>query len=289
MTLTRTTDHGLAALRLANDHGEALVYLHGAHVAHFQPRGQRPVLWMSASSAFHEGKPIRGGVPVCAPWFGPHPTDAALPAHGLLRQRSWTLLRHEVLADGSDRVELTIASDAASTAATRRQPFTAILSVTVGQTLALELAIRNTGSEPLLLGEALHTYFSVSDVRTIRVTGLGGATYLDKMDGGARKVQDAAPLAITAQTDRVYLSESDVVEIDDPGFARRIRVTKSGSGATVLWNPWIEKAAAMADFGDDEWPQMVCVEAANAADSTLGVPPDFTHHLRQVIAVLPNG
>lgn len=284
MTLTRTTVNGLPALQLANDHAEALVYLHGAHVAHFQPRGQRPVLWMSASSAFAEGKPIRGGVPVCAPWFGPHPTDAALPAHGVVRQRAWTLLRHEVLADGIERIELTIAAEASPV--THRQPFTATLSVTVGQTLSLELAIRNTGSDPLLVSEALHSYFSVSDVRTIRVAGLGGATYLDKMDGSARKVQDAAPIAITAQTDRVYLSESDVVVIDDPGFARRIRVTKSGSGATVLWNPWIEKAAALADFGDDEWPHMVCVEAANAADSTVVLPPGFTHHLAQRIELV---
>ncbi len=285
MTMTRTTVNGLPALQVANDHGEALIYLHGAHVAHFQPRGQRPVLWMSAASTFQDGKPIRGGVPICAPWFGPHPTDAALPAHGLLRQRSWTLLRHESLADGSDRIELTITSDVAPPATARRQPFMATLSVTVGQALSLELSVRNAGNAPLLLGEALHTYLSVSDVRTIRVSGLAETTYLDKMEGGVRKLQGAEPLAITAQTDRVYFSEHDTVVIDDPGFSRRIRLTKTGSGATVLWNPWSEKAAAMRDFGDDEWPHMVCVEAANAADSTVVVPPAFTHHLGQRITV----
>lgn len=285
MSMTRTTVNGLPALEVGNAHGEALIYLHGAHVAHFQPRGQRPVLWMSASSNFQDGKPIRGGVPICAPWFGPHPTDAALPAHGLLRQRAWTLLHHESLADGSDRLEFTITSDVAPPATARRQPFMATLSVTVGQALSLELSVRNAGNAPLLLGEALHTYLSVSDVRTIRVSGLAGATYLDKMEGGVRKLQGAEPLAITAQTDRVYFSEHDTVVIDDPGFSRRIRLTKTGSGATVLWNPWSEKAASMKDFGDDEWPQMVCVEAANAAETTVVVPPAFTHHLGQRIAI----
>lgn len=285
MTLTHTTVNGLAAVKIANEHAEALVYLHGAHVAHFQPRGQRPVLWMSAASLFQEGKPIRGGVPICAPWFGPHPTDAAFPAHGVVRQGAWTLQRHEVLADGSDRVELAIVCDATTSPATRRHPFSAVLSVTVGSELMLELSIRNTGTEPLLLGEALHTYFSVSDVRTIRITGLEKIVFVDKMDSSARKIQDAAPLAITAQTDRVYFSETDAVVIDDPGFSRRIRVTKSGSGATVVWNPWVEKAATMPDFGDNEWPHMVCVEAANAAESIVVVPPNFTHHLSQRIAL----
>lgn len=285
MTLTRTTSNGLESLQIVNEHAEALVYLHGAHVAHFQPRGQRPVLWMSASSVFQEGKPIRGGVPLCAPWFGPHPTDATLPAHGVIRQRAWTLQRHEVLADGTDRLELRLVCDATTSPATRLHPFSASLVVTFGRELALELSIRNTGTEPLLLGEALHTYLSVSDVRSIRITGLEAVTFLDKMDGGARKIQEATPLAITAQTDRVYFSETDVVVVEDPGFSRRIRVTKSGSGATVVWNPWVEKAASMPDFGDNEWTHMVCIEAANAADSILVVPPNFTHHLRQGIAI----
>lgn len=284
MSITVTTAHGLPVLRLANDHGEALVHLHGAHIVHFQPRGQRPVLWMSKASAFADGKPIRGGIPVCGPWFGPHPTDAALPAHGLLRQRSWTQHGGGVLADGRTRVVLTLASDAAMHAIWP-YAFIATMTITVGATLEVELALRNIGAEPFLLGEALHTYFAVSDVRQIRLTGLGGATYLDKMDAGARKIQGPEPLAITAQTDRVYLSATDTVVIDDPGFARRITVAKAGSGGTVVWNPWVEKAKALADFGDEEWPEMVCVEAANCSDSTVVVPPSFTHHLVQVISV----
>lgn len=284
MTIAHETSHGQKAIRLANSRGEAVIHLHGAHVVHFQPTGEQPVLWMSGSSWFQDGKPIRGGVPVCAPWFGPHPTDAQLPAHGLVRQRPWALTHHEELVDGRTRVQLSLAADEAMLAAWPH-PFSATLTVTVGATLEIELAVRNTGNAPFLLGEALHTYFAISDVRKIRISGLTGALYLDKMDNSARKQQGPEPIAITAQTDRVYFSEESSAVIDDPGFGRRIVVRKGGSGATVVWNPWIEKAKALADFGDDEWPGMVCVEAVNAADSTVVVPPSFTHHLRQTIAV----
>ncbi len=282
--IASTTANGLPALHLHNVHGEAIVHRHGAHVTHFQPAGQRPVLWLSDRSPFQDGKPIRGGVPICAPWFGPHPTDPGLPAHGLVRTRAWAVVRGEELPDGRTRVELALASDPALLAMWPH-PFAAALTVTVGATLELELSLRNTGSSPILLSEALHSYFAVSDVRNIRVTGLGDTMYLDKVAGGTRTRQGPEPIAFIGQTDRVYFSSGPATVIDDPGLARRIVVSKSGSGATVVWNPWAEKAATMSDVGADAWPGMVCVEAANAADSTVVVPPDFTHHLRQVIAV----
>ena len=284
MPILPTTHHSLPALRIANALGEAVVCLQGAHVVHFQPTGQRPVLWLSASSWYAAGKAIRGGVPVCAPWFGPHATDAKLPAHGLLRTRAWAHTAAGETSDGRSWVTLTLAADS-EMLALWPHAFTAALTITVGTSLTLELAIRNTGTAPFLLGEALHTYFAVSDVRQIRLSGLAGSVYLDKMDGGARKVQSAEPITISAQTDRVYFATEDAVVIEDPGFQRRIFVRKAGSGATVVWNPWSEKAAVLADFGDQEWPGMVCVEAANAADSTVVVPPNFTHHLSQSIAL----
>ena len=284
MTITAITDHGLPALRMTNDLGEAVVHLNGAQVTHFQPRGQQPVLWMSSTSNFADGKSMRGGVPLCSPWFGPHATDSKQPAHGLVRTRRWTVVGQNEMSDGRSQVVLSLISDEAMLTSWPH-PFAISLAVTMGSTLTMELAIRNTGSTPFLLGEALHTYFRVSDVRTIRLTGLAGVTYLDKVDGGTRKVQGSEPLALSAQTDRVYLSSSDTVVIDDPGMARKITVTKAGSGATVVWNPWDEKVTMMSDFAADEWPNMVCVESANAADSIVVVPPAFTHHLTQVIAV----
>jgi glucose-6-phosphate 1-epimerase len=284
MPITLTTHNTLPALRIANALGEAVVCLHGAHVVHFQPTGQAPVLWMSDASFFAEGRSIRGGVPVCAPWFGPHATDAKLPAHGLLRTRVWTQTAAGESADGSSWVTLSLMANP-EMLASWPHAFSAALTVIVGTSLSLELAIRNTGTAPFLLGEALHTYFAVSDIRNIRLSGLTGATFIDKLDGNARKVQGPEPITFTGQTDRVYLASEDAVVIEDPGFKRRIVVQKSGSGATVVWNPWLEKAAAMVDFGDHEWPGMVCVEAANAADSTVVVPPNFTHHLSQVIAL----
>jgi glucose-6-phosphate 1-epimerase len=145
------------------------------------------------------------------------------------------------------------------------------------------LEVENPGEEPFQFEEALHTYLAVSDVRQVSVSGLGGASFLDKVDGQQRKLQDAAPIRITGETDRVYLGTTTACVLDDPGFARRITVEKSASSTTVVWNPWIAKAKAMADFGDDEWPGMICIETANAAENAVTLPAGATHSMRALV------
>jgi glucose-6-phosphate 1-epimerase len=271
--VTRETDpHGLPRLRVATPAAEAAVYLHGAHVTHYQPRGHAPVLFMSAQSRFAGGQPIRGGVPVIFPWFGPHPFDPKAPAHGFARTTQWSL--GEVARDG-DSATVTLVMGSTSTVQLR-------YAVTIGPALDLSLTVANHDARALQFQQALHTYLAVSDVRQVSVKGLSGRDYVDKVDGMKRKTQPGL-VRITGETDRVYLDTPDAVTVDDPGMNRRIVVTKEGSASTVVWNPWIEKAKKMSDFGDEEWPRMLCVETANVAENAVTLAPGASHVMQATI------
>ena len=259
------------------------IYLHGAHVTGWQPRGEAPVLWLSGHSAFEPGRPIRGGIPICFPWFGPHPTDASRPPHGFVRVTPWTLERVTREADTITAVlSLVVSADREPS-----WPHAAALHLEVcfGRELAVAFTVANRGTTACPVAEALHTYIAVGDIRQVTLEGLAGTAYVDKVRGGVRAVQDAAPLAFDGETDRPYLGTEAPVSVVDPAWKRRIVVAKEGSRTTVVWNPWIAKARAMPDFGDDEWPAMVCVEAANALDDAYTLAPGATHTLRTRLSV----
>lgn len=278
-----TTSDGLPYLSIANPHATARIYLHGAHVAQWRPTGQSEVLWMSARSNYVPGKPIRGGIPLCFPWFGPNSQWPALAAHGFARIRPWTVAQLSDLPDGSSRVRLSLESDS-DTLALWPHAFSAELIVTVGTTLDVELAVTNRGSTPAPCESALHSYFTIGDIRRIAVEGLNGGTFIDKMANAARTVQSGA-ISFSSETDRVYLASESTVVIRDPVLGRRITVAKRGSRSTVVWNPWITKSAAMPDFGDHEWPGMVCIETANVADDRLTIIPGATQRMAAVLSV----
>lgn len=277
----------LDRLAIETDEAEAHVYLHGAHVTHFKPRGARPVLFLSDRSFFEAGtpgKPIRGGVPLCFPWFGPKADDAAAPAHGFARTLTWRL--GDVIRNARGSVQATL--HLSSNDYTRRlypHELTATFVVTVDARLTMELIVRNAGTAPMVVEEAFHSYLAVGDVRRVTVGGLEGLPYVDKTDGFARKVGESAPVSITRETDRVYPGARGEATVTDPVWGRRIVVRKSGSATTVVWNPWMEKARAMADLGADAWREMVCVEAANAMDDALTIAPGEAHAASATIEV----
>jgi glucose-6-phosphate 1-epimerase len=275
---------GLDRLRLEASEGEAHVFLHGGHVSHFQPKGERPVLWLSSESRFDRTHPIRGGVPVCFPWFGPKPGAPEAPMHGFARILPWDLAG--VAREPSGRLEarLELTPQAAARGGFGLE-LGLTLTLSVGRSLRLELAVHNAGAVPARFEEALHSYFAVSDVTRVRVLGLEGTSYLDKADAMTRKPGAAGPIAITAETDRVYLDTTASVTIEDPGWDRRVVIAKTGSATTVLWNPWVAKARAMPDFGDDEWPRMLCVETANAGEQALTLAPGSTHVMTATFGV----
>jgi glucose-6-phosphate 1-epimerase len=273
---------GLTCATLKSPGGESEVYLHGAHVTKFAPVGGRPLLFMSAQSLFQNDKPIRGGVPVIFPWFGPRQNDAVgnSPMHGFARLMDWT-----VETASHDEESTTLVLRLASSAATRTLwagEFVLRYTVIVAKTLTLELSVDNTGGEAFTFEEALHTYLAVADVRQCAIEGLDGVTYLDKTDGMAKKVQSGA-IQIIGETDRVYLGTKSTCTVSDPGNGRRIVVAKEDSDATVVWNPWIAKAKAMADFGDEEWTKMLCIETCNVNVHAITLAAGGRHSMRAAI------
>lgn len=282
--------HGVNNLpRLAVDsrHGAAQIYFQGAHVTAWRPTGaDAPVLWMSRESQFEPGKPIRGGVPICFPWFGPHATDAAAPGHGFARLREWTLV--EAREDDRGTVSLTLELTTADAPPTQwPHAFRMRHRIAIGASLTMALEVSNPGREPFTYEEALHTYFAVQDVREVTVTGLDGVEYLDKVTGFSRHRQGSEAIRFTGETDRIYLDTRAACVIHDPGKRRRITIAKTGSDATVVWNPWVAKARAMPDFGDGEWPEMVCVETCNVNVHKRTLAPGETHTMSATIDIAP--
>ena len=266
-----------------NRGGLAHVYLQGAHVTHYQAPDQAPLLFVSSASRFETGKPIRGGVPIVFPWFGPNSTDKDAPQHGFARTLKWE--PYAVRSAFTGEVELLLRLE--SSEATRRwmpDGVELIYSVDVGTKLRLSLTVTNTSDAPFAFEEALHTYLSVGDVRQVAIEGLEGRTYIDKVDGARRKVQPDGPMKISGETDRVYLDTTEAISVTDPQMRRRLLISKTDSASTVVWNPWIDKAKAMSDFGDDEWPRMVCIETANVADNRITLAPGASHTMRATIA-----
>jgi D-hexose-6-phosphate mutarotase len=276
---------GLPMAEIRNAYAAATVSLHGGQALAFQPHGHDPVLWSSAHSLYQPGKAIRGGIPVCWPWFGPHPSDPSKPAHGFARTSLWSVLSAAALADGATQIRLRLADDDTSYDLWPH-PFELRLVVTVGAELRAELIVRNPGAAPYTYSGALHSYFNVSDVAAISIHGLDGCAYIDKVDSEQRKLQRGA-ITIEAETDRVYLNTAETCTIEDPGLDRRITIAKAGSRTTVIWNPWVEKARRLADFGDEEYHGMVCVETANADGDSITVAPGGEQRLTAIIGVKP--
>ena len=268
---------GITIAEVSNKHANSNITLQGAHIATWQPRGQEPVIWLSPYAKFAPGKSIRGGVPICWPWFGPNATDAKLPGHGYARTVPWEVLETKALPDDTTFLRFGLVESDATLA---QWPHTSPvqLDVTVGKTLRVALVTVNMSKDALVLGEALHTYFAISDVAKMKIRGLEGCEYLDKVGEPARRTQQGS-IEIESEVDRVYINtEADCI-IEDAGLKRAIRVAKAGSRSTVVWNPWTEKANKMGDFGENGFRGMVCVESANAFENLVTVKPGETHRM----------
>ena len=261
------------------------VYLQGAHVTSWQPAGAEPVIWISPAAQFRSGSAIRGGVPICFPWFGAGRTGLT-PAHGFARTAPWNLTGATDAA-GTVTLIFTLSHDdvaGAPGADSWPYAFEASYAVTFAAELTLALTVRNTGAETFSFEEALHTYLAVADVRSATIEGLDGTLYVDKTASSepAPLVQ-SGPVTFTAPTDRVY-QHGEQLTLVDPG-ARTIAVEPERTADTVVWNPWSDGAATMADLGDDDWTTMVCIEAANVLDDAITLAPGEAHTAQVTYAV----
>lgn len=274
---------GQPVAEISNEGCSAALCVLGGHVLSYQPAGHEPVLWLSGHSRFEVGHAIRGGIPLCWPWFGPHPTDPDLPVHGFARTSLWTVLDTQALGSDTTQVRLGLSHDEL-TQAVWPHAFELEVLVTAGPDLRVDLVMRSPERDPYICNAAIHTYFAVADASKITIYGLEGSTYLDKVGDDAVKRQPG-PITISEETDRVYCNTTAECVIDDPGLARRIHIQKAGSRSTVVWNPWVAKSKTMPDFGDDEYSGMVCVETANAGEDRATVTMDVEHRLSAIIRV----
>ena len=273
---------GLPKVVVTTKSSKAEIYLLGAHVTHFQKNGGPPLLFMSAKSWFAPGKAIRGGVPVCFPWFGGRDGDVA---HGFARITEWELVKTSAAPDG------TVALHFRLPAIPGRDAWKNVrveFIVTVSDKLTMELTTTNNSSAAMEIENCLHTYFHVGDIGAVSLTGLRGAPFDDfAADGkGARKVDNESVLRITKETNRVYPDSTGAVEIRDESLKRVIRIEKSGSCSTVVWNPWTTQKLP-DDFDPAEHRQMVCVESGNVKQNRISLAPGKTSSLKVVLDSRP--
>ena len=274
-------NNGLPRIRVNIPAATAEIYLHGAQLTSWRPAGAEEVIFLSQHAQWEPGRAIRGGIPVCFPWFRNKADDPKAPAHGFVRTKAWELDSVEKLGDAV-RVSLSTSSDE-GTRAWWPYDFYLQHSLTIGAELTQELVMTNTGSKPLRFEEALHTYYRVGGAHAVRISGLDGVAYLDNMDNNREKWQQG-DIAFTAQTDRAYVDTTHAVEIMDPILRRRIRLEKQESRTTVVWNPWSTGAQSLADLGD-EWRTMACVEASNIRAFAVNLEPGQQHSMRTLIKV----
>ncbi|SCY09219.1 glucose-6-phosphate 1-epimerase [Nitrosospira sp. Nl5] len=263
---------GLPFIQIDNAKARAVISVYAGQVLSFQPVNEpHDLMFLSEAAYYQPGKAIKGGTPICWPWFGPDPEAFGRPAHGFVRNRFWNVIRTETKSDGDVRVTLGL-TDTPETRAIWPHSFVLALEITVGDSLNLELITRNTGKESFSITQALHTYFKVEHIGEVVVLGLEDTEYIDKADNGARKLQKGA-VTIKAEVDRIYRDAPDELVIDDTALDRRIRIASRGSKTAVVWNPWAKIAAEMGDLKDDDYKRLLCVETANAASDVAEVGP----------------
>ena len=266
---------------------ELLVAQQGAQVLRYQ-RGEQPLIWLSEQAAGQRGQSVRGGVPVCWPWFGDlgrnppalqaqHGNLGAAPFHGGVRTLDWQL---QDIASEGEAVQLRFACDS------REQPLDnwphaarVQLDIRLDEHLHLDLHSHNLGSAPLALSQALHSYFAVSDIRQVAVRGLENCRYIETLEDWQERTQQGQ-LRFAGETDRIYLDVPTRLSIEDSGWRRRIHLDARGSRSAVVWNPWTDKAARLSQFAGDAWQRMLCIETANVWDDCVELAPGAQHSLQ---------
>jgi glucose-6-phosphate 1-epimerase len=285
------TEHGIADqvefvsgkgdfpyIKVTTDQAEALISIYGGQVLSFKPKGaSHDLLFVSENAYYTPGKAIKGGVPVCWPWFGPDPEGKGRPNHGFARNRLWQMIGTEAIGDSATRIALGI-SDTEETRELWPHPFELRLEITVGSILNLALISRNLGDRPFTITQALHTYFTVGDITQTKVLGLDGTSYIDKVDEQKVKPQ-SGDVEIVAEVDRIYQDVPNELTIVDGALNRRIRINSSGNQTAVIWNPWAELSAKSGDLADDDYTRFICVETTNAADDVITVPAQDEYRL----------
>lgn len=282
---------GFPVIEVNNDWASATVCLYGGQLLSFQPHGQiQPVFWLSDKAIYQSRKAIRGGIPLCWPWFGENENHKAVPAHGFARISLWQLDAIKTLPAGETQIDLFLPCGQECRYLRQLDHNFNVdlrLRLIIGQSLVLELNSINLDETGFILTEALHSYFNISHINNITIEGLESVSYLDKLQDNKTFTQ-IGKLQISQETDKVYLDTHSDILLNDPGFKRSIIISKSGSESTVVWNPWFENSTVMSDMPDDGWKNMICVEVANAASNQVLLESGKVHRLKTSISIVNN-
>jgi glucose-6-phosphate 1-epimerase len=271
--------NGFEYIEINNKSAQAKIALQGAHLFHYEQKGKKPLLWLSETSLFSPGKAIRGGVPICWPWFGKHKSDSSLPQHGFARTSLWQLLTVDDIDEHTSRVKLRLRH---SDASFKLWPFRfeLILLITVGSTLSLALTTINRDDKPFEITAALHSYFRIADISDIYIEGLDKTTYFDSLTNEDKRQN--GNIYIAEEVDRIYRNVLKPLIINDQ--ERKIHITGTGSSSVVVWNPWKKKCTEMSDMKNDAYKTMLCLETANALADARIIMPGEQHELKADIS-----
>ena len=279
MFIHKKTAKGFEYIVIENKSANAKVALQGGHLFHYQKHGSPPLLWLSGKSRFETGKAIRGGIPICWPWFGKHSTDATLPQHGFARTSLFELL--EVTEPDENTTELLLQlQNSTETLALWPYQFKVLLHIIIGKTLTVALTTKNCGSKSFSITSALHSYFSVSHIDNVYIQGFDKTEYWDSLTD-TNKIQQG-DIRINEEVDRVYQNVTNGLTLQDRD--RAINIAAKGSTSVVVWNPWIDKSKRMADMQNDAYKTMVCIETANALADARNLAQDEKHTLQCIFS-----
>ncbi|ACK70566.1 Aldose 1-epimerase [Gloeothece citriformis PCC 7424] len=262
---------GFPLIEIDNTTAKAVISVYGGQVLSFQPKSHSDdLLFVSNKAYYQQGKAIKGGVPICWPWFGPDPDSKGRPSHGFVRNRLSKVAQTQALSEETTKIILSL-SDTPDTREIWAHPFELSLSLTIGSSLTLELVTRNLCEQAVSITQGFHTYFKVGDINQVQVLGLDNTNYFDKVDGGQQKLQTGS-VTIDSEVDRIYTSVGEKLTIEDPSLGRRLCITSTGSKSAVVWNPWEKISLQMGDLEDDDYKRFLCVETVNAATDVINIP-----------------
>jgi glucose-6-phosphate 1-epimerase len=271
-------DNGFVMIDITNQYAKATISTYAGQIVSYQPNSAtEDLFFLSDKVLYQEGKSIRGGVPICWPWFGDDTSGFERPPHGFVRNQQWDVLSTEMLEDGRTSVILTT-SDTDMTRELWHYEFNLELQLIIGLNLEMKLKTKNTGKQFFTITQALHTYFKVSDVSNVLIKGLDGKPYIDKLDAFAVK-QQADDIMVSQEIDRIYQKSPKQISLTDSGFNRTITISSYGSDTTIVWNPWSTSISKMADLNLESYRNFVCVETANVFTDSLTIIPAGREHV----------
>lgn len=261
----------LDVLRIQNQQANASIALQGAHIFEYAAVNGRNLLFTSQVEPFSKGKPIRGGIPICWPWFGPHEKESEAPAHGFVRNQLW---QYEVVSDSEDRTDIKFWLETDGSDIGFHHKARVELLASIGRTLVVSLTTINLDENPFLISQALHTYFNCDDIEQVRLHGLHGVCYFDKVTDENQYFP--SDFTFNQETDWVLREQGNPVGISGTG-GQTLKLSRIGSQSLVVWNPWIEKSKHLSQFMPDEYQRMFCVETANASEDSRLIKPNQSH------------